>query len=298
MAPADQARPVTPAGASLSIATPIGTLAAKLWGPEAGRPLLALHGWLDNAASFDRLAPRLPGSRIVALDLPGHGASDHHPPGVPYAFVDLVAEVWMAVDALGWGRFALLGHSLGGAIASIMAGTFPERIERLALIESLGPLTDDADHAPERLAQAIAAERRRRDARLRAFPSVAAAAERLHEASGSKLEVASAHLLAERGLRRVEGGWCWRADPRLRNPSRLRLTEAQAQAFLRRIRCPSVLVRARDGYPYDEATLRARMAAVPGLQVVICEGGGHHLHLERPQEVADALAALLRAPWS
>ena len=52
-------------------------LAAHLYGPEEGLPVLALHGWLDNAASFARLAPKLEGLRIVALDFAGHGHSEH-----------------------------------------------------------------------------------------------------------------------------------------------------------------------------------------------------------------------------
>lgn len=61
-------------------------LAAHLFGPEDGLPVIALHGWLDNANSFARLAPRLEGLRIVALDLAGHGHSGHRPPGqvMPY----------------------------------------------------------------------------------------------------------------------------------------------------------------------------------------------------------------------
>lgn len=50
-------------------------LAAHLFGPADGIPVIALHGWLDNANSFARLAPRLKGLRIVALDLAGHGYS-------------------------------------------------------------------------------------------------------------------------------------------------------------------------------------------------------------------------------
>ena len=54
-------------------------LVAKCWGKPEGLPVLALHGWLDNAATFDHLAPFLPEFRLVSLDLPGHGFSDHRP---------------------------------------------------------------------------------------------------------------------------------------------------------------------------------------------------------------------------
>jgi pimeloyl-ACP methyl ester carboxylesterase len=56
-------------------------LAAHLFGPEDGLPVIALHGWLDNANSFARLAPRLKGLRIIALDMAGHGHSGHRPAG-------------------------------------------------------------------------------------------------------------------------------------------------------------------------------------------------------------------------
>ncbi|MEM8768285.1 MAG: alpha/beta hydrolase, partial [Pseudomonadota bacterium] len=65
-------------------------ITAKRWGDPAGEPTLALHGWLDNAATFDRLAPLLPELNLVALDFAGHGLSDHRPPGVHYhSFTDI-----------------------------------------------------------------------------------------------------------------------------------------------------------------------------------------------------------------
>lgn len=68
-------------------------LAAHLFGPADGLPVIALHGWLDNANSFARLAPRLKGLRIVALDLAGHGYSEHRPPGAGYALADYAHDV-------------------------------------------------------------------------------------------------------------------------------------------------------------------------------------------------------------
>jgi pimeloyl-ACP methyl ester carboxylesterase len=71
-------------------------MAAHLYGPEDGHPVIALHGWLDNAATFTRLAPMLPGLRILALDFAGHGYSAHRPPGGSYLIWDNVLDVLLA----------------------------------------------------------------------------------------------------------------------------------------------------------------------------------------------------------
>lgn len=115
--------------------------AAKRWGDPNGLPVLALHGWLDNAASFDQLAPCLPQLQLVAIDLAGHGHSEHRPSGVKYHYVDYIDDVMAVADALGWERFALLGHSLGAGIACVVAGSFPERITHLMLLEGIGPMS-------------------------------------------------------------------------------------------------------------------------------------------------------------
>ena len=75
-------------------------LAAHLFAPEDGLPVIALHGWLDNANSFARLAPRLKGLRIVALDLAGHGYSEHRPPGAGYALADYAHDARTISDYL------------------------------------------------------------------------------------------------------------------------------------------------------------------------------------------------------
>ncbi len=84
-------------------------VAAHLYGPEDGKPVIALHGWLDNAATFSRLAPRLQGLRIVALDLPGHGHSDHRPAGAGYNIWDYAHDVLQVAEQFGWQRFPCSG---------------------------------------------------------------------------------------------------------------------------------------------------------------------------------------------
>ena len=89
----------------LTLELPRLKIAAREWGPADGPPVLALHGWLDNAVSFDRLAPLLPDFHIVALDLAGHGRSQHRHPEVVFHFIDWAPEVIATADVLGWSTF-------------------------------------------------------------------------------------------------------------------------------------------------------------------------------------------------
>ena len=133
-------------------------LAAHLFGPEDGLPVIALHGWLDNANSFARLAPKLQGLRIIALDMAGHGHSAHRPTGAGYALWDYVFDVLQVAEQLGWKRFALLGHSLGAIVSLVLAGALPERVTHLGLIDGAIPPTGTADNAAERLGMALQAQ--------------------------------------------------------------------------------------------------------------------------------------------
>lgn len=289
---------MTEAPEELVLETPGARLAARVWGPADGVPTLALHGWLDNAASFDGLAPLLPGLRLVCLDLPGHGLSAHLPPGHAYAFIDTVAHVHAATLALGWGTYALLGHSLGAAVASVLAGAVPGRVQRLVLLEGLGPVTEEPKHAAERLARALDEEERKQGRTAPVYASRDEAVRRL-VASMSKLGHAAAETLVARGLREVEGGFTWRSDPRLRLPSRLRMTEEQVLTFLRAIACPVLLVRGSQGFPFAPTPESARVAALREAKLVELPGG-HHLHLDTPEPVAavirEHLEPLVRDP--
>ncbi|MBW8822952.1 MAG: alpha/beta fold hydrolase [Xanthomonadales bacterium] len=135
-----------------SIDIPLGTITALRSAATENAPrVLALHGWLDNAASFIPLAAHLAGIELVAVDLPGHGRSVHLPPGAIYTFEMAVHHVLDIADALGWERFTLLGHSMGAGIASLVAAACPQRVERLVCIEALGGLADAAENTALRM---------------------------------------------------------------------------------------------------------------------------------------------------
>lgn len=260
---------------------------AQAWGAPEDPPVLALHGWLDNSASFFTLAPRLKNLYIVALDLAGHGLSDHRPGSAPYNIWEDIAEVFALADHLGWQKFSLLGHSRGAIIAMLAAGTFPERIDKLALIEGLLPEPADVEDAPQQLARSITALRLLSAKPRTCYPDLPAAI-KAREQGMFPLGLAAARALTERGVLATPEGYQWRSDQRLFAPSSIKLTRAQITAFLTRITAPTKLVLAQDGMPKRFANYRREVAAFPNVDVVSLSGG-HHLHME--QEVAAVAAA-------
>lgn len=252
-------------------------------GRQGGDPWLFLHGWLDNAAAFVPMLPLLyaqlgPDAELVAIDMAGHGQSDHSDGG--YVLTDYAADALLVADALGWARFSLVGHSLGGYAASVAAATQPDRIVRLVMLDISGPNGQEADEAPSILAKSVAwvAERstgaKAGGSRLTVFSSVEEAAkQRAAKNIGGPMTLANAMLMASRGVVSSKGeasGFMWASDPNLLLPPKQMLTPAAAEAFMRSIKCPTLALTSVDGI-YNELLKRGGRGARPK--------GGRGLHL-------------------
>ena len=271
----------------------LGRIAALRAGERGATPVLALHGWLDNAASFVPLSRHLDGLDLVAVDLPGHGRSAHLAPGADYSFFGTVGVVLDIADALGWDRFALLGHSMGAGVASLVAAACPRRATRLVAIEALGALGEVPERTALRMREAVAAARALPGKSLRVFPSLEPAIRARMQANALSEPVA--RLLVERGTREVDGGYAWSSDPRLTLPSFTRLTEAQVLDLVAGIECPTRVIHADPAQPYLPDPVRlAHAAALRDGELVVIPGG-HHLHMEQPAEVAAAIGDFLAA---
>ncbi len=257
------------------------------WGPEDGKIVLAIHGWLDNAASFAPLAERMPEVRLMALDLAGHGRSDWRSEDAEYHFANWARDVLGVLLHLPPEPVVLMGHSMGAGVAPIVAAVAPERIERLILIESLGPLSTPAVEAAEQFTKALLHRRRLRKRFAPVFPDLEHAVLRRMEATDLRCKEAVTALVS-RGTHPYAGGddgVQFSFDPRLRMRSLVRFTEGQVLAFLRSVSCPVTFVRAEDGYSVDPEVFAARLKAVP--QCVVHQiAGGHHVHLDDPERVA------------
>ena len=249
---------------------------------QQGKPLLiALHGWLDNGASFLPLAPHLAEFHLICVDLPGHGHSDHK--STPYVFVDWLDDLYQLSQAAGWSRFMLLGHSLGALIASAYAGVFPEQVARLVMLEGLGPLSQPDEAVPAQLRKAILNRSRTRERASNGFAS-------LEEAVAARCKVAditpsAARLICERQLMARDGRWHWRSDPRLRDLSPLRMSEGQAQALIRAIACPVLFIRGEQGFATLLEQWQLRAGAFGQIEMAVV-AGNHHFHMENSVQTA------------
>jgi len=118
-----------------------------LVGGEGGAPLLLVHGFTgckeDFADEVDLLADL--GYHVVAPDLRGHGESDQPTDESAYGLGAFATDMFALADALGWHRFDLLGHSMGGMIAQRMVLDHPDRIDRLVLMDTHHGVLGDLD---------------------------------------------------------------------------------------------------------------------------------------------------------
>lgn len=274
----------------ITLYTRLLRLAARRWHAEQGLPTLGLHGWLDNAATFDRLAPLLPRLDLVSLDLPGHGKSEHRPPHTRYRYLDYVDDVIAAADRLEWPQFTLLGHSMGGGIACLAAAAFPDRVNRLILIEGLGAVTGERMDMPARLRRSVEALKPQADHAAPA-PRPFDVLVRARTAAG-RIRRDSAEILVRRSARPVGDGYLWRSDPQLRRPFSLFFTNEIMLSFLSAITAPVLLVTATDGTLRKRHYYPSRVKAIRSLREITLPGH-HHLHLDDPLPVARAINGYL-----
>ncbi|MFA5494808.1 MAG: alpha/beta fold hydrolase [Porticoccaceae bacterium] len=256
--------------------------AARRWGRGNAVPVLALHGWRDNCASFDFLAPLLGDCDLVAPDLAGHGRSDFRSADAPYTIWQDVGELLAIADQLDWRRFTLLGHSRGAAIATILAGSHPARVAGLVLLDSLFPQPVSAGNAPAQLAAAIA-DRRRIENWTPRYHATFEQAVDARRRGPLAVPANAAEALARRGVERSAQGYFWRGDPRLGGASEVKFTEAHASAFVAALDCEVRVLLGRESTINRSADIQRLAASNPRIRVMPV-AGGHHLHMDHGLE--------------
>ncbi|MCG3172000.1 MAG: 2-succinyl-6-hydroxy-2,4-cyclohexadiene-1-carboxylate synthase [Myxococcota bacterium] len=259
------------------------------WNPQGSPTALLLHGYLDMAWSWARCVDHLPAHwRVIATDFRGHGDTEPIPRGAYYYFYDYVREVadvmdWAAADPL-----ILVGHSMGGTVASLAAGSFPERISHLVLVEGVGPESHPLSETPERLRvwlQTLKAKKASHE-----YASVEEVAARLRD-THPRLDADYALFLAEKGTRLNERGKrVWKFDPLHRTRAPIPFHLPQAREFWSRFKGPALLVDADDTW-WSPPDLEERYACFSNGRRITIANSGHMIHHDQSERLASEIAA-------
>ena len=257
--------------------------------PGSGPPVLMLHGWLDQGWTFHWLAQHLP-RRLLAWDARGHGRSGRAASQDFYHFFDYLWDLHQLLDRLELERVILLGHSMGGMVASLFAGTCPERVAGLISLEGWIVPDSPPEAIPARVRLWLEQRSQAREPRF--LPSLDEAAVRLQH-QDPRLTPEQAALLARTGTCGPEHELLWCHDPRhrMRSPQPFRLD--QARAFWRNLHCPVLLLYGAESEALQLPDWEQRLQAFAGAETGVIPAAGHNLHLHQPQLLADRIGLWL-----
>ncbi len=270
------------------------TIAGLAWGPANGRPVLALHGWLDNAASFEVLAPMLTDCRVVAVDLTGQGLSDCRSQDSSYLIWSDVPQLSKVIEALGWTECTLLGHSRGAAIATLTAAAVPEHIRFLITLDGLMPQpVEDADFVRQ-LQKGLQYKPPRRSPR---YYSSAEEYVQRRQTFGVSQQIAE--RLSKRALEKTDKGFCLRIDQRLYAPSAVKLNRSQIESVFKALSMPVLTIWANSGFAEQgwASDITALAEETVGDMTSVQVDGHHHMHLE-PGPAAEIAEHILAFIWN
>lgn len=274
----------------MEIAVNIGnfSIKAKTSGNTHGEPILAIHGWLDNANTFDKIVPLFPSNAyIVAVDIAGHGLSDHRPENTGYYLWDYAVDLLQFVKEMGWKKFSIIAHSMGTGIASIMASALPKAIKKLIFLDGLGaPFVVEENQIASNFKKSIQQLEMAKKSKLFGFSDSylpqfttkeKAINDRVNNIIGPISKEAAA-ILTERSLKKIDGGFRYTYDPRVVLPECFKLTEHQARKFLESMDLPTLIILGEQGL-FNSEQGKERLQFFKNAKVHWLPGG-HHLHLE------------------
>lgn len=284
---------------NITIPVTFGNIEAKAWGKKTSYPVLALHGWLDNCGTFDKLFPLLLDNLyIVAVDAPGHGMSSHKPPGGFYTDISMIMDFKRVADFLGWQKFSIIGHSLGGALALMFASIFSENILKLVILDIVKPSSRDVHLFPKETINAMKNHMEIEKKILRSPPvyTKESAAKRLQEGMFNEVSIEGADILNKRGTKPSEcsKGVIFSRDMRCRTIEQFsRRSHDFVRQFMSAVQSELLMIMANSTHPnyatftpevidsfYDIYRKNAKKFILQHVD------GNHFVHLNNPERIA------------
>jgi len=251
-----------------------------------GGQILCIHGLTANCRCWDLIASALvPRHKMIAMDLRGRGLSDSPPSG--YSVEDHCGDILSLMDKRDLKRLVLIGHSLGAFISLIFAAQYPEKVDRLILVDGGGKLSE------EQMAKVFAGIKPSLDRLGQVFPSFDSYVSLLKQAPfmrpwNSYLETYFRYEVEE-----AEGGVRSRVDPRHIAEEAANLKKVDTDQFYTKVLSPTLILRATKGMlsgddlvlPRDVAERMVR--EIPDAMLVDLEDTNHYSILFQPNNKRD-----------
>ncbi len=269
-----------------------------VWGDAGKPPLLLVHGNRDAARSWDRIAEAFCDDyRVIAPDLRGHGDSEWTKGGY-YGISEYIPDLVALLDLVG-GKATVLAHSMGGRVTLATAGAFPEKFEKIAVIEGTGrPRAATLDFAPtpRRMREWVQRSRALEQGEQRVYPTFEDAVARVREAN-KRLTPEMAEHITRWAARGIDGGFVWKYDPWLYSDAQLDLRYEEMPELWSTIECPVLHIISSEG-----EAMRANFLGKPVEsyfkqgQAAHAPDSGHWVHHDQTAFVIDQVRAFLGTP--
>jgi len=278
-------------------------LTGKWWGPQRVTPvLLCLHGYQDNAGTWDTLVPLLPPDiSLLAVDFPGHGLSSHIPAGNVYHALDFVLTVQRIVEHFGWTRVSLMGHSFGSIIAFLYSAIYPEYVEHYIALDTMTPPNIDPVRRLKRQGEHLDNFLHLESVDPNNKPSYTyeEAIQHLHSSRSKWASKEGCEILSHRGtIRKPDGRYYFSRDIRLKVDFDLAYSREYVLRFASNIRCKVLYIKPNEGLsivkPEDQDEFLNAIKKSAVLHEYHTVEGRHHVHLDFPERVAPLISNFLK----
>ena len=272
-----------------------------MWGDGSKQPILALHGWQDNAGSFDLLIPHLKNRSFLAIDAPGHGLSSWLPKGIPYHDSMSIHIIRRIKRYFAWEKVKLLAHSAGALACFSYASLYHDEIEFVVAIDALQykPLNFSRLLDKNKLTARDIDKFLEYEEKNSAPPchTEEVAIQRWIKGTEESLNEIAARTLMIRGATRKEDGrYFFNRDPNIRlNAANIGFTTEYLKESAKFIKCPYLVLRGaqskmRENFFKDVVDVMQNNCQEFSLHTL---PGTHHLHMVNAEGVAEIVNPFL-----
>ncbi|MFP4088602.1 MAG: alpha/beta fold hydrolase, partial [Desulfobacteraceae bacterium] len=251
-----------------------------------GRPVFCVHGITANCRCWDVMADALsPTHRVLAMDLRGRGLSDK--PDTGYSIAHHINDIRAVLDDLGLDKVALMGHSLGAFISLVFGATFPERVDRIILVDGGGKLSK------EQMDKVFKGIKPSLDRLGQVFPSFEEYITMMKQAPFLHPWSEAFDTYYQYEVEEVAGGIRPRSRPEHIQEEAQNLGKVDVSEFYGKIQAPTLILRATDGLLADddillpEPVVERMLQEIPDARLQTIEGVNHYMIVFQSNETRD-----------